>query len=218
MRALRTIGIVLAVIGISFAATVILIWIRPEHAVSLLVYLPGIVIVEAVFGLEAGLGAVLLSVAGSAAYGIWFLPPPVPHPHQTVVREIILLIVGAFVVVLMELHRRSRHRVARGAQQLAAVLGNISDAVVIFGPDFRVRSMNAAAQAMFEARSETTVGRSAAEMSERFPFTPDGPPSGPQPLNLEAASRAGITVHEQGTIYDVRRKRRVQVLIHAIPW
>ncbi|MGH9467241.1 MAG: sensor histidine kinase, partial [Terriglobales bacterium] len=42
--------------------------------------------------------------------------------------------------------------------------------------------------------------------------------SGPQPLNLEAASRAGITVHEQGTIYDVRRKRRVQVLIHAIPW
>ena len=46
MRILRGFGIALAAIGISFAATIVLVLLQPDRPITLLVYLPGIAIVE----------------------------------------------------------------------------------------------------------------------------------------------------------------------------
>ncbi|MGH9412721.1 MAG: ATP-binding protein [Terriglobales bacterium] len=203
----------------------VLVWLAPAHLVTLLVYLPGIVISEALFGPWAGLGSVLVSIAGSGFYRIWYFPLQSPRHalplHRTFAEESILLVVGLFIVWLMDQRTRSQHRVASSAQQLAAVMGNVSDAVVIFGSDFRLRSMNAAAQAMLDRDQpgESLIGERADELALRFQFTPaDANVNTSLPASLEAASRAGITIDEKGTILDVGRNRRIEVVIHAIPW
>lgn len=222
MRMLRATGVGLAILGLSLASTLLLVGLQPDRSVTLLVCLPGIVIVEALFGGWAGVAAVLLSVAASAAYRVWFLPSQLPlrapSPLETFEEELILLAVGLFIVALMEMRRRSGQREQSGARQLAAVLANVGDAVVVFGRDFRVASMNAAAHALFDRPGETLVGQRADDLAQRFQFTPDVPPPAPAPASLEAASRTGVAVHQQGAILDVSRNRQIQVLIHALPW
>ncbi|MGH9476126.1 MAG: two-component system sensor histidine kinase NtrB [Terriglobales bacterium] len=222
MRFWHTTGVVLAVIAISLTSTLLLVWAQPDRTVTLLVCLPGIVIVEALFGGRAGVASVLLSVVGSTAYRVWFLPSHMPlrapSPLETFEEHLILLVVGMFIVALMELRRRSGQREQSGAQQLEAVLANVGDAVVVFARDFRLLSMNAAAHALLDRPGESLVGQHAEVLERRFPFTPDAPSATPSPPSLEAASRAGIAVHEQGTILDVGRDRRIQVMVHALPW
>lgn len=222
MRALRSIGIVLAVIGLSLAAVFALLWIQPSREVTLLVYMPGIVIAEALFGMWAGVGSVLLSVAASFYYRVWFLPLQSTQNFEPVryvaAEELILLLVGLFLVWLMDQRARSRRGLASGAQQLAAIMRNVSDAVLVFDHDFRLISMNAAAHFMLDRPGETLLGDHAEDLQRRFQFTPETPPVAPHPPNLAAASQAGITIHERGTITDVSRNRRIEVTIHAIPW
>ncbi|MGH9486372.1 MAG: ATP-binding protein [Terriglobales bacterium] len=222
MQFRRTLGVAWAVIGLSLAATAILIWVHPNRSITLLVYLPGIVISEALFGAWAGLASVLLSVAGSSVYRIWLFPAETrlfaPTPAETGAAELILLLVGLFLLWLMEQRRHSGRQAVSGARQMAAVMDNISDAVVMFGPDFRVTSMNTATHAMLDRPGETLVGEHAEDLAQRFQFTSSTAAPVPAPTTLEAASRAGIAIHQQGAILDVGRNRRIQVLIHAIPW
>ncbi|TAN21288.1 MAG: PAS domain-containing sensor histidine kinase [Acidobacteria bacterium] len=222
MRLLRSIGIVLAIIGLSLAAMCALFWIQPSREVTLLVYLPGIVIAEAVFGPWAGVGSVLLSVAASFYYRIWYLPlqstQNIEPVRYVAVEELILLVVGLFLVWLMDQRTRSRRGLASGAQQLAAIMRNVSDAVLVFGRDFRVISMNAGAHVMLDRPGGTLLGDHADDLQRRFQFTPETPPVAPRPPNLAAATRTGITIHERGTITDLSRNRRIEVTIHVIPW
>ncbi len=209
----------MAAIGISFAATILLVFFQADRAITTLVYLPGIALVEALFGFWPGVTAVFLSVLGSAAYRIWFLPLQIPAVHRSVYRtweeELILLAVGLFVVALMEGRRRSGARAALNAGQLAAILEHSADAVIIFNRDFRVASMNPAAYALLNRPGETLVGQTATGLRERFQFVTE-----PElmDLTLEDAMRAGQPVRARGSILDVTHQRRLQVLMSAIPW
>lgn len=210
-------GLVLAAAGISLAATGIIVLARPDRSITLLVYLPGIVIVEALFGVGGGVAAVLLSVAGSAWTRMQFLQDPLRNPmgfYATWEEELILLVVGLFVVALMEMRRRSGARMASGAHQLAALLENIGDAVIVFDREMRVASMNPAAHAMLDRPGETVVGESAEALRGRFGFIPV---SGAEPVPLETAVAQGVPVHEQGTIVDFERNRRIHVMVSMAP-
>lgn len=207
---------VLAAAAISLAATVLILLIQPDTTVTLLVYLPGIAIVEALFGFGGGIAAVLLSVAGSGYIRMQFLNNPLFSPagfYATWDEELVLLLVGLFVVALMETSRRRGERVASGAQQLAALVENVADAVIIFDRNYRVVSLNPAARAMSQP-NENLIGASAAELRLRFGFIPD---SGGQPPLLEDAVQAGAAVHDQGTVVDFRTNRRIHVLSSLAP-
>jgi signal transduction histidine kinase len=211
---------VLAAVGISLAATGVLILVTPDRAITLLIYLPGIVIVDALFGGWGGVTAVLLSVAGSAGYRIMFLPNHVqlgPYAmYQSWEEEIILLLVGLFVVVLMEQRRQSGLRAVSVEQQLAAVGENVSDAVLVFGTDLRVRSMNRAAHTLLNRPGETVVGETAESLRRRFHF--ERPPGETGPDTLAEVCAQGKALHEAGVILDVTQQRRIDVMIHTIPW
>ena len=211
-------GVGVAAVSISLAATGILILLRPDQAITLLVYLPGIAIVEALFGLWGGVAAVLLSVAGSATIRTWFLANPLQAPvgfYATWEEEIILLVVGLFVVALMELRRRSGARAATGAHQLAAVLENVADAVVVFDRRLRVASMNPAARAMFNRPGGPITGFTVEQLRQRFSFTSE---RGAPAAELEDAFREGQPIHEEGTVLDRDDNRRIHVLLSAAPW
>jgi polar amino acid transport system substrate-binding protein len=211
---------ILAVVGISLAGTGVLYLITPDRAITLLVYLPGIVIAEALFGCRGGVATVLLSVAGSAGYRIMFLPHYLqlgPYAmYQSWEEEIILLLVGLLVVVLMEQQRQSGQRAVSVERQLAAVLENVSDAVIVFGRDLRVRSANRAALTMLNRPGEKLVGEAAESLRQRFRFERPGGAADPETL-AEVCAR-GEAVHEQGVILDVSQQRRIEVMIHTIPW
>lgn len=220
-RVLHIAGRVGATIVISMAAGVLLALIKPDRAITLLIYLPGIVVADALFGVWCGLLAVLLSVAGSAGYRILYLPQHVqlgPYArYQTWEEEIILLLVGLFVVVLIELGRQSSERAASVQQQLMAIMENVSDAVVVFGSDLRVRSLNRAALTMLNRPGETVVGETADSLKRRFTLVRTGA-SGPDTRTLAEASRGGVAQHEEGTILDVGQQRTIEVIAHSIPW
>src|SRR6185312_7580681 len=216
---LRVFSLVLAAVVISLAATGVLVLIRPDRAITLLIYLPGITVVDALFGVWGGIAAVLLSVAGSAACRIWFLANPLQLPvgfYATWEEEFILLVVGLFVVALMELRRRSGMRAAVGAHQMAALLEHVADAVIIFGKDMRVNSLNPAADALFDRPGETLLGLSAASLRERFHFVYEGGKTTRTPT-LEETTQAGVSTHDEGTIIDVERNRRIHVLVSSTP-
>lgn len=220
MRGWRLIGTILAAVGIALAGTGVLYLVTPDRAITLLVYLPGIVIVETLFGFWAGVATVLLSVAGSASYRIMFLPRHVqlgPYAmYQSWEEEVILLLVGLLVVVLLEQRRQSSGRAVSVERQLAAVLENVSDAVIVFGRDLRVRSANRAALTMLNRPGETLVGETAESLRRRFDFERRGGDAGPGSL-AEVCAR-GEAVHEQGVILDVSQQRRIEVMIHTVPW
>lgn len=209
---------VLAAVGISLAATAVLILLRPDRSITLLIYLPGIAVVEALFGLWGGVAAVLLSVGGSAATRMWFLSNPLETPagfYASWEEEIILLLVGIFVVILMELHRRGGERAFSDARKLAALLENIADSVVIFTPDLRVAAVNPAARRLFR-HPNAAVGERVEKLQQRFQFTNT---AGVVPaLSLEDAMRTGTAVHEEGVIVDRHDGRRVHVLMSLAPW
>ncbi len=212
------IGVGVAAVGISLAATGILVLLRPDQAITLLVYLPGIAIVEALFGLWGGVAAVLLSVAASATIRTWFLANPLQVPvgfYATWEEEIILLVVGLFVVALMELRRRSGARAATGAHQLAAVLEHVADAVVVFDRRLRVASMNPAARALFNRPGAPVAGFTVEQLRQRFSFSSE---RGAPEAELEAAFRQGQSIHEEGTVLDRDDNRRIHVLLSAAPW
>ena|GEM_PF-2003361 len=215
---LRIFGSAVAAIGISLAATILLVILQPDTAITLLIYLPGIAIVDALFGFWGGVFSVLLSVAGSASYRIWFFPSQVQHPASTFYatweEELILLMVGLFVVVLMELRRRSGARATVGAHQLAALLEHVGDAVLLFDRSTRVVSMNPAAHALLQRPGQTLVGQTAAELRQRFQFVADRG----NHVELEDLLRTGATAREEGTVLDVELDRRVQVLVSTSPW
>jgi signal transduction histidine kinase len=223
VRIVRGIGKALATMGMSLAATIVLIACQAERSITLLVYLPGIAVAEALFGFGAGVAAVFLSALASAAYRIWFLPLQNPAGAGGLDRgfdrmwegEIILIAVGLFVVALMEDRRRSGARAAVNARQLAAILEHSADAVFIFDRRFRVASMNPAAHALLDRPGETLVGESAASLRERFQFSGD---PAVMAMTLEQAMRAGRPVRAQGSVLDVAHNRRLQVLISAVPW
>lgn len=202
----------LVAIGISLAATAVLLLLRPDRPITLLIYLPGIAIVEALYGFWGGAAAVVLSVAGSAVYRIGFSPPLVPpkNLYRTWEEEIILLVVGLSVVGLMELRRRSGLREATGAHRLAALLHNVADAVVVFDRRLRVASMNPAAYAMLNRPGETLVGQSLESLRQRFTFATA--PGAPQP-NRGEVWRGDLAARAEGTVYDLEANRSVQVLI-----
>lgn len=215
-RPFRIGGQVLAAAAISLAATTLILLTQPDGTVTLLVYLPGIVIVEAMFGAGGGVAAVLLSVAGSAYTRTRFLNNPLFSPagfYATWLDELVLLLVGLFVVALMEISRRRGERVVMGARQLAALFENVADAVILFDRNFRVVSLNPAARAM-TSPGEKFVGASAAQLRQRFGFIPD---AGGEPPLLEDAVAAGMAVHDQGTIVDLRSHRRIHVLTSLAP-
>ncbi|HET9784232.1 MAG TPA: ATP-binding protein [Terriglobales bacterium] len=220
MRAWRSIEMAAAAVLAALAGTAVLYGVTPDRAITLLVYLPGIVIVEALFGFWAGLATVLLSVAGSASYRIMFLPHYLqlgPYAiYQSWEEEIILLLVGLLVVVLTEQWRQSGRRAVSVEKQLAAVLENVSDAVIVFGRDLRVRSMNRAALTMLNRPGETVVGEDAESLRRRFQFERPGGTAGPETL-AEVCAR-GQALHEQGVILDVSQQRRIEVMIHTLPW
>jgi PAS domain S-box-containing protein len=219
VRFLRGIGIALATVGISFAGTIPLVLLQAGRSITLLVYLPGMVVAEALFGLGAGVAAVFLSVLCSAAYRIWFLPLQLPGDHvsfdRTVEEEIILVAVGLFVVGLMEARRRSGARAALNAGQLSAILENSADAVFVLDREFRVASMNPAAHALLNRPGETLVGESADSLRARFEFHADPDVTS---ATLEQAMRTGRPVRAQGSVRDVAHNRRLQVLVSITPW
>lgn len=219
MRILRGIGIAAAAVGISFAATIVLVFLQADRSITLLVYLPGIAVVEALFGFWAGVAAVFLSVGGSAFYSIWFLPLQIPADHRGFYRtweeEIILVVVGLFVVALMEGRRRSGASAALSAGKLAAILENSADAVFVFDRQFRVASMNPAAHALMQRPGETLVGESALSLRERFQFDGEAGVTG---ATLEQAMRTGQPVRAQGSVLDLSHNRRLQVLVTLTPW
>ncbi|MGH9477858.1 MAG: ATP-binding protein [Terriglobales bacterium] len=216
MRALRYLWVSLAAIGISLAATGILILVRPDRAITLLIYLPGIVVMEALLGPWGGVAAVLLSVAGSATYRAWFFLQrrPTADLYITWEEELILLAVGLFVVVLMELRRRSGMREATGAKQMAVLLEHIADAVLIFDRGMRVIAMNPAAHIMLDRPGETLVGERLEVLRTRFTFT-SGLSQPPMPL--EQATAAGISTRAEGSILDEAKNRHLEVLVSATP-
>lgn len=208
---------VLAAAAISLAATAIILLIEPDRTVSLLVYLPGIAIVEALFGAAGGIAAVLLSVAGSAYIRMQFLRNPLLAPagfYATWEEELVLLLVGFFVVALMEMRRRSGERAVSGAHRMAALLDNVADAVVVFDRNMRVVSLNPAALAMLDRPGESVIGHSVAQLRERFGFEPE---SGIEPPLFEDVMRSGMPRHEQGTVVEYARNRRIEVLISVAP-
>src|SRR6185437_3329146 len=217
MRLLRIFGSALAAIGISLAATVLLVILQPDRAITLLIYLPGIAIVDALFGFWGGVFSVLLSVAGSASYRIWFFPSQVQQPFDTFYstweEELILLLVGLFVVVLTELRRRSGARARVGAHQLAALLEHVGDAVLVFDRNSRMISMNPAAHAMLQRPGQTLVGQTATQLRERFQFIGERPHP-----ELEDLLQSGANAREEGTVLDVEMDRRIQVLVSTSPW
>ncbi|MGH9394320.1 MAG: ATP-binding protein [Terriglobales bacterium] len=218
--ALRKLGAGLAAVGISFAATIILVLAEPDRAITLLIYLPGIVIVDGLFGLWAGVFSVVLSVAGSASYRIWYFPSQVQVPrvtfYSTWEAELILLLVGFFVVVLMELRGRSGARAAVGAHQLAAVLDHVGDAVLIFDRGMELVSMNPAAHQLLHQPGQTLVGQSAQSLRQRFDFISERTTASLP--TLEEVTRAGLTTHEEGTVIDREQDRRTHVQITSTPW
>ena len=217
MRAIRYLLTALAAIGISLAATLLLVYLQPDRAITLLIYLPGVTVVEALFGFWGGAAAVGLSVAGSALYRIWYFPSQVQHGipsfYATWEEELILLVVGLFVVALMELRRRSGYRAATGAHQLAALLENVADAVVIFDRNLRLVSLNPAAQALSNRPGPSLVGEHVDDLAKRFHFVGDLG----EPPSLQEAMRAGVVMRAEGTIVDVEAKREIHVLVSATP-
>ncbi|HUX66707.1 MAG TPA: ATP-binding protein [Terriglobales bacterium] len=217
MRVIRYGLTALAAMGLSFAATALLIYLQPDRAITLLIYLPGITVVEALFGVWGGMAAVLLSVAGSALYRLWYFPSQVQHGipgfYATWEEEMILLVVGMFVVALMELRRRSGLRAATGAQQMAALLENVADAVVIFDRTLRVVSVNPAARALLERPDQGLVGEHVDALLQRFHFVSEQG----EPPSLQEATRAGVVVRAEGTIVEVDSKREIHVLVSAAP-
>ncbi|MGH9519975.1 MAG: two-component system sensor histidine kinase NtrB [Terriglobales bacterium] len=216
-RPLRICVQVLAAAAISLAATAIILLIKPDRYVTLLVFLPGIAIVEALFGVAGGIAAVLLSVAGSAYIRMQFLRNPMGAPagfYATWKEEMVLLLVGFFVVALMEMRRRSGERAASGAHQMAALLKYVADAVVIFDRHLRVVSLNPAAVAMLDRPGESVIGRSVDQLRQCFGFEPE---SGIEPPLFEEVLRSGVARQEPGTIVDFAHNRRIEVLTSVAP-
>ncbi len=217
-RPVRRVCSVLAVAAIALAATGLVIFFRPDREVTLLIYLPGITVAEALYGLWAGIAAVGLSVAGSAAIRMWFLQNPLQTPvgfYTDREEQFILLAVGLFVVALTELRRRSGARAVSGARQLAALMQNVADAVLIFDTQLRVAAMNPAAQAIFNRPGETAIGETMGRLRQRFDFrTLAGGPARP----IEDATQAGMSLHDEGTIVDLEDHRSYDVLVSVAPW
>lgn len=203
--------------GIALAATAALVAFQPDRAITLLIYLPGIALVDALFGLWPGVAAVVLSVAGSALYRIWFFPSQVQHNVPTLYatweEELILLVVGLVVVLLMEMRRRSGFHAATGAQQLRTLVENVGDAVLVFDRGMRLVSANPAARTLFHNPGGELVGEHLDRLCERFNFVS----AQGEPARLEEDTRAGIAVRAEGTLLDIEAQREIQVLVSATP-
>ncbi|HEY7855038.1 MAG TPA: ATP-binding protein [Terriglobales bacterium] len=197
----------LVVAGLAAAATVVVALTGADRDFELIVCLPGIAIAEALFGLWAGIEAVLVSVAASILYRAWWTGPPWGGSNAPTESELILLAVGMFVVALMEMRRRSGLREASGSEKLAALLENLTEAAIIFDQADRVVSLNPAARALFGRSGSALIGASGESIRRRWVFSGvDDPSASPAPGQHE------------GTLFDVERDQSLHVLISTAPW
>ncbi|HXR98044.1 MAG TPA: ATP-binding protein [Terriglobales bacterium] len=199
----------IVVAALAAAATVVLALSGADRDFELMFCLPGIAVAEALFGLWAGIEAVLVSVAANVLYRAWWMRPPgggVSYaPSES---ELLLLAVGMFVVALMEMRRRSGLREASGMEKLAALLENLTEAAIIFDQDDRVVSLNPAARALFGRSGPALIGVSGESIRRRWVFSD---------LDQDSAASPAPGQHE-GTLYDVERDQSLHVLISTAPW
>lgn len=214
----RNLVAVLSALSTALAASTVLLLSHGDREISLLIYLPGIALIDYLFGVLGGVSTVVFSVLGSIWYRVWVLAVPFVGGEQNFVstweEEFILLLVGLFVVWLMELRRRSGEIAASRHVEIGLLLQNMADATLIFDRDARLISMNPAAQTLLGRTPEELLGRPLEHLNRIFKLENGGPNSA-SPIN-DAIHHGKVTRVERA-LFDAARGRRIEILGSAVP-
>ncbi len=203
--------------GIAAMATIGLFLAHGDREIPLLVFLPGIALVDYLFGALGGVSAVAFSVLGT----VWFRSVKyqtgyMPHRLYVAPRledEIILLLVGLFTVWIMEQRRKSGEQAQSGQQQFWQLLQTMPDAVLIFDRDARLIKANPAAYRMSGRSPEEILGKTAGELRQLV-YT-----SGNEPAHrtIEDALQGKTTSQIEFGFFDREKKRQVKAVGSAAP-
>ena len=212
----------------ALAASSVLLLAHGDREISLLIYLPGITLVDYLFGLVGGISTVIFSVLGSVWYRVAILQVPLFRGDQSFVatweEEFILLAVGLFVVWLMEMRRRSGEAAASRRVEISLLLQNMADAALIFDRDARLISMNPAAQALLGRSPQELLGRTAEQIRHFFRVAASDTPSTDKTSadkgstnSILDAIRYGKVTRLERRLFDPDRNRHMEVMGSAVP-
>jgi two-component system sensor histidine kinase AtoS len=214
----RNLVAIVAALSMALAATSVLLLAHGDREVSLLIYLPGITLIDYLFGLTGGISAVLFSVLGSMWYRVAILNVPFVGGNENFVaaweEEFILLAVGLFVVWLMEMRRKSGEAAASHRVEISLLLQNMADAALIFDHDGRLISMNPAAQTLLGRTPQELLGRPVEQLVHIFRVEPADKLS---PSTILDAIRYGKVARLECSLFDHDRNRHIEVMGSAVP-
>lgn len=214
----RNLVAIASALSMALAASSVLLLAHGDHEISLLIYLPGITLIDYLFGIVGGISTVFFSVIGSVWYRVGILNVPFWGGNENFVaaweEEFILLAVGLFVVWLMEMRRRSGEAAASRRVEISLLLQNMADAALIFDRDARLISMNPAAQTLLGRSPHELLGRPVEQLTRMFRVeTADRTPS---PSILDAIRYGKVTRLER-RLFDPDRNRHIEVMGSAVP-
>ncbi|MGH9533834.1 MAG: two-component system sensor histidine kinase NtrB [Terriglobales bacterium] len=205
-----------AAVAVAAAGWLLLLASAGDRQVALLIFLPGIFVVDWFFGLSSGLVAVGLSVAASATYRLAILPGiSVPLAARFAwENETVILLAGLLLVWVFELRRASQAREVGGREHLRQLLAAMAEAAFVFDHDLRLVDANAAAFRLLARRPDELIGRSAATLSRAInPYAKEARDRRMLQRALEGQGSGGV----RGGFDDSAHGRRLEVLASATP-
>lgn len=214
----RNLVAIAAALSMALAASSVLLLAHGDREISLLIYLPGITLIDYLFGLTGGISTVIFSVFGSVWYRVAILNVPLVRSGESFVstweEEFILLAVGLFVIWLMEMRRRSGEAAASRRVEISLLLQNMADAALIFDRDARLISMNPAAQTLLGRSPQELLGRPVDQLARIFHVEQ----SEKAPTNsIHDAIRHGKVTRLERRLFDPERNRHIEVMGSAVP-
>lgn len=205
-----------AAAAVAVAGLCLLLVSSGDRQAALLIFLPGIFVVDFFFGLIPGLAAVGLSVAASAMYRVAILPHLDAALAERFVweNEAIILIVGLLLVWVLQLRRASQAREVGGREHLGQLLAAMSEAAFVFDHQLRLVDANAAAFRLMARRPEQLLGRPAPVL--RRLLEPQAPHQGEIAMLRRALAGYG-SGGIRSSFEDTAQGRRVEVIASATP-
>jgi len=214
----RKLAAVLAALSMALAASSVFMFSHGDREISLLIYLPGIALIDYLFGTLGGISTVVFSALGSVWYRVWVLNVPFIGGEQNFIatweEEFILLAVGLFIVWLMEMRRKSGEVAASRRVEISLLLQNMADAALIFDHNTRLISMNPAAETLLGRSPQQLLGRPVEQLARIFRLEADEP--SPPNSVIEAIRHGKVTRLERG-FFDPDRNRHIEVMGSAVP-
>ena len=202
----------------ALAASSILLLAHGDREISLLIYLPGITLIDYLFGLVGGISTVIFSVLGSMWYRIAILQVPLMRGGQSFIatweEEFILLAVGLFIIWLMEMRRRSGEAAASRRVEISLLLQNMADAALIFDRDARLISMNPAAQTLLGRSPQELLGLPVEQLVRIFRVEYSEKTSTNSILD---AIHFGKVTRMERRLFDADHNRHLEVMGSAVP-